>query len=112
MFATEAIRNAQGGIIAGRDVSLTALTGNVINERSVIRLGGRTRVEHVTQDLVDSAARIEAANALSITAGQYIGNVGGVLKADGDLRLDAGRDLYIGSQEGVDSHEHQRRRVW
>nr|WP_314489732.1 DUF637 domain-containing protein [uncultured Pseudomonas sp.] len=111
MLATEAIRNAQGGIIAGRDVSLTALTGDVINERSVTRLEGRARGEHVTQDLVDSAARIEAANALTITAGQDIGNVGGVLKAGGDLRLDAGRDLYIGSQEGVDSHEYQRRRV-
>ncbi|WP_349681644.1 DUF637 domain-containing protein [Pseudomonas sp. UBA6562] len=111
MLATEAIRNAQGGIIAGRDVSLTALTGDVINERSVNRLEGRARGEHVTQDLVDSAARIEAANALTITAGQDIGNVGGVLKAGGDLRLDAGRDLYIGSQEGVDSHEYQRRRV-
>ncbi|WP_458416386.1 hypothetical protein, partial [Pseudomonas aeruginosa] len=35
-----------GGVIAGRDVSLTALTGDVINERSVTRydsaLDGRT----------------------------------------------------------------------
>ncbi|SER50017.1 filamentous hemagglutinin, partial [Pseudomonas cuatrocienegasensis] len=35
LLATDSIRNAQGGIIAGRDVSLTALTGDVINERSV-----------------------------------------------------------------------------
>ncbi|WP_156343764.1 hemagglutinin repeat-containing protein, partial [Pseudomonas sp. NBRC 111143] len=35
----------------------------------------------------------------------------GVLKAGGDIRLDAGRDLSIVSQEGVDSHEYQRRRV-
>ncbi|KAB5627132.1 filamentous hemagglutinin N-terminal domain-containing protein [Pseudomonas putida] len=111
MLATDSIRNAQGGIIAGREVSLTALTGDVINERSVTRLEGRAGGEHVTKDLVDSAARIEAANDLTITAGRDIGNVGGVLKAGGDIRLDAGRDLSIVSQEGVDSHEYQRRRV-
>ncbi|OCT39562.1 two-partner secretion domain-containing protein [Pseudomonas putida] len=111
MLATDSIRNAQGGIIAGREVSLTALTGDVINERSVTRLEGRAGGEHVTKDLVDTAARIEAANDLTITAGRDIGNVGGVVKAGGDIRLDAGRDLSIVSQEGVDSHEYQRRRV-
>lgn len=38
MLAIDSIRNAQGGIIAGREVNLTALTGDVINERSVNRL--------------------------------------------------------------------------
>ncbi|MEI0945470.1 hypothetical protein DZ940_033035, partial [Pseudomonas aeruginosa] len=35
LLAGDSIRNRQGGVIAGRDVSLTALTGDVINERSV-----------------------------------------------------------------------------
>lgn len=111
MLATESIRNAQGGIIAGREVSLTALTGDVINERSVTRLEGRAGGEHVTKDLVDTAARIEAANNLTITAGQDIGIVGGAVQAGGNIDMDAGRDLIIASQEGVDSHEYQRRRV-
>ncbi|MDH1659065.1 DUF637 domain-containing protein, partial [Pseudomonas mosselii] len=110
MLATDSIRNAQGGIIAGREVSLTALTGDVINERSVTRLEGRAREEHVIKDLVDTAARIEAANDLTITAGRDIGIVGGAVQAGRDIDLDAGRDLYIGSQEGLDSHEYQRRR--
>ncbi|WP_313464801.1 two-partner secretion domain-containing protein, partial [Pseudomonas nitroreducens] len=38
LLADDSIRNAAGGIIAGRDVSLTALTGDVINERSVTRI--------------------------------------------------------------------------
>ncbi|MCO7522676.1 DUF637 domain-containing protein, partial [Pseudomonas sp. 1] len=111
MLATESIRNAQGGIIAGREVSLTALTGDVINERSVTRLEGSAGGEHVTKDLVDTAARIEAANNLTITAGQDIGIVGGAVQAGGNIDMDAGRDLIIASQEGVDSHEYQRRRV-
>lgn len=111
MLATESIRNAQGGIIAGREVSLTALTGDVINERSVTRLEGRAGGEHVTKDLVDTAARIEAANNLTITAGQDIGIVGGAVQAGGNIDMDAGRDLIIASQEGIDSHEYQRRRV-
>ncbi|QVM92944.1 DUF637 domain-containing protein [Pseudomonas entomophila] len=111
MLATDSIRNAQGGVIAGREVSLTALTGDVINERSVTRLEGRAGGEHVTKDLVDAAARIEAANDLTITAGRDIGNVGGTIKAGRNIELDAGRDLYIASQEGIDSHEYQRRRV-
>ncbi|MGC3500709.1 hypothetical protein ACPTIV_29515, partial [Pseudomonas aeruginosa] len=37
LLAGDSIRNRQGGDIAGRDVSLTALTGDVINERSVTR---------------------------------------------------------------------------
>ncbi|WP_236202357.1 hypothetical protein, partial [Pseudomonas pseudonitroreducens] len=35
LLAVDSIRNAAGGIISGRDVSLTALTGDVINERSI-----------------------------------------------------------------------------
>ncbi|XAG01079.1 hypothetical protein GKC70_16130 [Pseudomonas sp. REB1044] len=58
---------------------------------------GQAGGEQVTKDLVDTAARIEAANDLTITAGRDIDSVGGVLKAGGDTRLDAGRDLSIGS---------------
>src|SRR5690606_7995515 len=32
LLATDSIRNAQGGIIAGRDVSANALAGDIINE--------------------------------------------------------------------------------
>ena len=35
IMATESIRNAQGGIIAGRDISAIALSGDVLNERTV-----------------------------------------------------------------------------
>lgn len=99
LLATESIRNAQGGIIAGRDVSLTALSGDVINERSVTRHEVNFGNRHSIRDFVDSAARIEAANSLSIHAGRDVANLGGVLDSRGDLAISAGRDLTIAAVE-------------
>lgn len=91
------IVNKSGGIISGRDVSLTATNGDVINQRDVtgvdVRRGGS--LQH--RDYLDNAARIEAANDLSIDAGRDINNIGGVLQSGRDLELDAGRDVNITS---------------
>ncbi|HEJ2024854.1 TPA: DUF637 domain-containing protein, partial [Pseudomonas aeruginosa] len=99
LLAGGSIRNRQGGVIAGRDVSLTALTGDVINERSVTRydsaLDGRTW----ERSFADSAARVEAANSLNVQAGRDIANLGGVLQSRGDLSLDAGRDVTVAAVE-------------
>lgn len=111
LLATDSIRNSAGGILKGRDVSLLALTGDVINERSVTRLDDRVGGEHVVQNIVNNAARIEAANDLTLSAGRDIGFVGGVATAGGNIALSAERDLYIASQQVTDSHEYQRRRV-
>jgi filamentous hemagglutinin len=54
-----------GRIIAGRDVSLTALTGDVINERSVTRIDSAQGQRTWTASFADSAARIEAAGNLT-----------------------------------------------
>ncbi|MBG7313466.1 DUF637 domain-containing protein, partial [Pseudomonas aeruginosa] len=99
LLAGDSIRNRQGGVIAGRDVSLTALTGAGINERSVTRydsaLDGRTW----ERSFADSAARVEAANSLNVQAGRDIANLGGVLQSRGDLSLDAGRDVTVAAVE-------------
>ncbi|MGU2258181.1 DUF637 domain-containing protein, partial [Pseudomonas aeruginosa] len=99
LLAGDSIRNRQGGVIAGRDVSLTALTGDVTNERSVTRydsaLDGRTW----ERSFADSAARVEAANSLNVQAGRDIANLGGVLQSRGDLSLDAGRDVTVAAVE-------------
>jgi filamentous hemagglutinin len=91
------IVNKSGGIISGRDVTLTATNGDVINQRDVtgvdVRRGGS--LQH--RDYLDNAARIEAANDLSINAGRDINNIGGVLQSGRDLELDAGRDVNITS---------------
>lgn len=102
LLATDSIRNAQGGIIAGRDVSAIALTGDVINERTIA-----TYRDHTTnlgygqwsRDFADSTARIEAGNSLSISAGRDIANIGGALISGGDIELDAGRDVIMTAAE-------------
>lgn len=99
LLAEGSIRSAQGGIIAGRDVSLIALTGDVINERSVTRHAANTGSNRVVRDFVDSAARIEAANSLSLRAGRDVSNLGGNLDSRGGLAITAGRDVTLASVE-------------
>ncbi|MFG5864279.1 two-partner secretion domain-containing protein [Metapseudomonas sp. CR1201] len=99
LLATDSIRNAQGGIIAGRDVNAIALTGDIINERSVTSHRVDTASRTAQRDYLDSAARIEAANNLSLSAGRDIANIGSALQAGGDLSLSAGRDVQILSRE-------------
>ena len=99
LLVTESIQNAQGGIIAGRDVSLTALTGDIINEREVVRRETDVGGLHRIQDFVGNAARIEAANDMRLSAGRDVVNLGSVLESRGDLSISAGRDVSIASVE-------------
>ncbi|MDP9711126.1 UNVERIFIED_ORG: filamentous hemagglutinin [Pseudomonas fluorescens] len=99
LTATDNLTNKAGGIISGRDVTLTAERGDVINERTVTtHRSSDGRLSEET-DFVDNAARIEAANALVIGAGRDINNSGSVLKSGGDTTLTAGRDVHIDSTE-------------
>ena len=97
LLAGDSIRNRQGGVIAGRDVSLTALTGDVINERSVTRydsaLDGRTW----ERSFADSAARVEGGAATSRPDATSPTSAG--LQSRGDLSLDAGRDVTVAAVE-------------
>jgi filamentous hemagglutinin len=107
LLATDSIRNAQGGIIAGRDISAIALRGDIINERSQDTLTTQGGASLIRDTVMNSAARIEAANDLSLSAGRDLANVGSVMSAGGDASLNAGRDLLIGSATEVDSAEGQ-----
>ncbi len=111
LLATDSIRNAAGGIIAGRDVTALALTGDIINERSITTheatLGSRYQDR---QDFADNAARIEAGNDLQLSAGRDLLNVGGALSAGGDASLSAGRDLVIASQQEEDAYARKDRK--
>ncbi|VTS50802.1 Possible hemagglutinin (DUF637) [Streptococcus dysgalactiae subsp. equisimilis] len=99
LLAGDSIRNRQGGVIAGRDVNLTALTGDVINERSVTRYDSAIDGRTWERSFADSAARVEAANSLNVQAGRDIANLGGVLQSRGDLSLNAGRDVTVAAVE-------------
>ncbi|WP_246228241.1 filamentous hemagglutinin N-terminal domain-containing protein [Pseudomonas nitroreducens] len=99
LLALDSIRNTQGGVIAGRDVSLAALTGDVINERSVTVHDGSRGNRTWTESFADSAARIEAASNLDISAGRDINNLGGSITSGRDLSMQAGRDVNLTSVE-------------
>ena len=79
LLASGSIRNDQGGIIVGREVSLSALTGDVINERTVTQHQSSHRGTGTTEAFADSAARIEAAQKLTVSAGRDVANIGGVI---------------------------------
>ncbi|SEQ42721.1 filamentous hemagglutinin, partial [Pseudomonas soli] len=114
LLAGNNLSNSAGGIISGRDVSLTAVNGDILNQRDQVRavtnFGGTS--QH--QDYLDSAARIEAGNSLSLNAGQDIQNVASVIQSGGDLSLNAGRDvsmLSVEEREGFYSDRHRNNTV-
>lgn len=99
LLAGDSIRNTQGGILKGQDVSLVAVTGDVVNERTVSIHHSTTRHTDRQQSFVDSAARIEAGNDLLVSAGKDLRNIGGAISAGGDAVMQAGNDLILGSAE-------------
>ncbi len=108
LLAEDSIRNAQGGVIAGRDVSLVA--GNdIVNERTTNLQQSSLGDRAWATSFVDSAARIEASDSLSLAAGRNVSNLGSVLDSRGDLSIQAGRDVTIASVQDV---QHQSRGDW
>ncbi|MBX8487687.1 DUF637 domain-containing protein [Pseudomonas cichorii] len=95
LLAGNDLINKAGGILYGRDVTLTATRGDVINERTVTRAVGAEGY----QDFADSAARIESINDMTVKAGRDMQNIGGTLQTGRDLSLIAGRDLNIGATQ-------------
>jgi filamentous hemagglutinin len=102
LLAGNDITNKAGGIIAGRDVTVTAIGGDVTNERTITSLDSDTRGQ-LHKDYADNAARIEAANDLSVSAGRDINNIGSALQSGRDLSLNAGRDVNIASTQVTNS---------
>ena len=99
LLAGNNIINKSGGVIAGRDVTLTALTGDVINERTVTSSAFSNKGYTHQRDYLDSAARIEAVNDLSIGAGRDVLSKGSVITSGRDTEIEAGRDISILSTE-------------
>ncbi|WP_269783866.1 hemagglutinin repeat-containing protein, partial [Pseudomonas protegens] len=105
LLAGNYLVNKAGGIIAGRDVSLTTTQGDVINERTLTSHQSSNGSYAQQRDFVDNAARVDAANNLLITAGRDINNNGGVLKSGADSSLKAGRDVNLSAVEQVVSND-------
>ncbi|WP_434572508.1 filamentous hemagglutinin N-terminal domain-containing protein [Pseudomonas sp. Z3-8] len=96
LLADKNIVNKAGGILAGRDVNLTTTTGDVLIERSITASGDNKRLH---REYVDSAARIEAANDLTIKAGGNFTSNGGVLQSGRDTTINAVGDANIVTAE-------------
>ncbi|WP_248805994.1 hemagglutinin repeat-containing protein, partial [Pseudomonas sp. MWU13-2100] len=109
LLAGNNIVNKSGGIIAGRDVNMTALTGDVLNQRDVNRSDQTVGFVSTHRESLDNAARIEAANNLSLKAGRDVENNGSVLQSGGDTRIDAGRDIDIAATESRSSTNYYGR---
>lgn len=93
------LSNKAGGIIAGRDISLTASGGDVLNERTVTSHNSSNGYRTERTDFVDNAARIEAANSLSLQAGRDVNSIGSLIKSGADTTIKAGRDVNLVASE-------------
>lgn len=96
------LTNRAGGVIAGGDVNLAA-GAELLNERTVTTHESASAYRTERSDFVDSAARIESANALTLQAGGNFNNVGGVLKSGADTSVRAGGDVNITASKTLDS---------
>ncbi|WP_283190182.1 filamentous hemagglutinin N-terminal domain-containing protein [Pseudomonas sp. PMCC200344] len=103
VLAGNDVINKSGGILAGRDVSVNAIMGDVLNERTITSQDSNTRFGTQHHDFADSVARIEAANDLNVSAGRDINNIGGVLQSGRDMDLNAERDLNVSSAQVINS---------
>ena len=113
LLATDSIRNAQGGVINGKNVSVIALKGDISNERSISQQSLSGKGFSQLTSVVDSAARIEASNDLSLSAGRDIQNVGGALSAGGKAELAAGGDVIIAAATEEQGQMRQdKRHFW
>ncbi|WP_455883465.1 two-partner secretion domain-containing protein [Pseudomonas putida] len=99
LLAGNDIINKAGGVIAGRDVTMTAIAGDVINQRTVVGNDVNYKGYSGHNEYADSGARIEAANDLTIKASRDFVSTGSTLQSGGDTTITAGRDAFIAAAE-------------
>ncbi|UVJ44672.1 DUF637 domain-containing protein [Pseudomonas sp. LS1212] len=90
LLAQDTIRNAMAGEIRANQVSLTALKGDIINDRSAIQVSQGAGM----RTLVDAGGRISAGDQLRMSAGRDLKHLSQISSA-GDASLTAGRDLNL-----------------
>ncbi|MBC3364076.1 DUF637 domain-containing protein [Pseudomonas sp. SWRI154] len=113
LVAGKDLVNMQGGILKGKDVELSSLTGDIRNERTVSVIENSGKGFSSKTSVVDNAARIEADNNLTVRAGRDLLNVGGAITAGNDADLSAGRDVVISAaREENGSMRQDKRHFW
>ncbi|WP_236708728.1 two-partner secretion domain-containing protein [Pseudomonas sp. Root569] len=91
LLAQDSIRNAMAGEIRGKQVSLTALKGDITNDTTAIQVRDGVGMRTLTDT---STGTIVARENLAIDAGRDLTNRG-ALTAGNDANLTAGRDLNL-----------------
>ncbi|WP_273820419.1 DUF637 domain-containing protein [Pseudomonas asplenii] len=90
MMAQDSIRNAMAGDIRGNQVNLTALNGDIVNDRTAILVSDGSG--HRT--ILDDGGHISATSSLSMIAGQDLTNKSQI-SSGGGATLKAGRDINL-----------------
>jgi filamentous hemagglutinin len=90
LLAQDSIRNAMAGEIRGSDVSLVAINGDIINDRTAAQVRDGSGMRTV----LDGPSVIHSNNHLTLLAGQDISNRGAI-SAGTDASLTAGRDINL-----------------
>ncbi len=113
LLAQDSIHNQRGGLIKGRDVSLLAVNGDILNERTITQEARSGQGFSQTTSVVDQAASIEATGDLSLLAGRDIINQGANLKAGAAIDLNAGRNvLLVSAEENNGQMRQDKRHFW
>ncbi|MBY6232793.1 hemagglutinin repeat-containing protein, partial [Halomonas sp. DP4Y7-1] len=105
LTARDDIRNAMGGQIRGDRVSLTALEGDVVNDRLSVAAG----TSRDYRSYLDQGGSISARDQLDIQAGRDVVNRGSVTSG-ADLSVTAGRDIVAGAVVDVSHWQDARGR--
>ncbi len=113
LVAGKDLVNMQGGILKGKDVDLSTLTGDIRNDRTITTVENSGKGFSSKTAVVDSAASIEAGNNLTMYAAQDLLNGGGAITAGQSASLSAGNDVVIAAaREETGSMRQDKRHFW
>ena len=113
LVAGKDLVNMQGGILKGKDVDLSTLTGDIRNDRTITTIENSGKGFSSKTAVVDSAASIEAGNNLTMHAARDLLNVGGAITAGKNAELSAGNDVVIAAaREETGSMRQDKRHFW
>lgn len=101
ILAQDSIRNAMAGEIRASQVSLVALKGDIINDRTAIQVRDGSGMRTLT----DAGSSISARENLAVAAGRDLTNHG-ALSSGGNATLTAGRDINLAAKTDT-SEKHE-----
>ncbi|HJR33066.1 MAG TPA: DUF637 domain-containing protein [Pseudomonas sp.] len=101
ILAQDSIRNAMAGEIRASQVSLVALRGDIINDRTAIRVRDGAGMRTLT----DAGSRISARENLAVVAGRDLTSHGAI-SSGGNATLTAGQDINLAAKTDT-SEKHE-----